>query len=72
MAGRAETARRNGKKGGRPKGRKNDATLTKEAARARVCQRVYADIDELLDAQLANAKGISHFFLRDDKTKQVP
>lgn len=29
-----------------------------------------ADLDPMLSAQIASAKGISHFFLRDPKTKQ--
>lgn len=47
---------------GRPKGQQ---TLDKEALRERVRQRVAKELDPLLDAQLANAKGLSHFFLRD-------
>jgi hypothetical protein len=65
MAGRARASRENGKRGGRPKGLKNTATLTKEAARERVRQRVLAELDPLLDAQISQATGISHFFLRN-------
>jgi hypothetical protein len=67
MAGRAETNRINGRKGGRPK---KKVTLDKEAARALVRERVIADLGPVIDAQLANAKGLAHFFLRDPKTKQ--
>ena len=65
MGGQA--SRENGKKGGRPKHR---ATLDKEAAREVVRQRVWQELTPLLDAQLANAKGLAHFFLRDEKTGQ--
>jgi hypothetical protein len=61
----AQTSRLNGRKGGRPKGRKSTATLSKEAARDYVRQRVVAELEPLLDAQIAHAKGISHFFLRN-------
>ena len=55
---------------GLPKGFKFQKTLEKEAVRARVRERVSQELEPLLDAQLAHAKGISHFFLRDPKTKQ--
>ena len=64
MAGRA--SRENGKKGGRPKGSKSQSTLDKEALRAHVAQKVAAEMDGLLDAQILNAKGISQFVYRDD------
>jgi hypothetical protein len=38
----ARASRENGKKGGRPKGRKNAVTLDKEAAREYLRQRVIA------------------------------
>src|SRR5215510_4685823 len=55
---------------GKPRGYKHPSTLDKEAAREHVRQRVMAELDPLLDAQLANAKGLAHFFLRDPTTKQ--
>lgn len=67
---RGDHSRENGKKGGRPKGAKNKSTLDKEAARERLRERVLAQFAPLIDAQIANAKGLSHFFLRDEKTKQ--
>jgi hypothetical protein len=67
MAGRAQASRENGKKGGRPKGRKSARTLAKAAARERVCQRVYAELDALVQAQIAQALGVSHFFLRNTR-----
>jgi len=69
MAGGAHS-RENGKKGGRPKGSKTKTTLDKEAAREYVRQRVTTELGPLIDAQLQNAKGLAHFFLRDEKTRQ--
>ena len=55
-----------GKRGvGRPKGK---ASLDKEAARELVRQRVYRDLTPLLDAQIANAKGINFLIIRDKRT----
>lgn len=64
MAGRADIARENGKKGGRPKGRKSSSTLTKEAAREALRQIVLAEMRELAEAQIANAKGIKFLVVR--------
>lgn len=63
MAG--DASRRNGKKGGRPK---HQATLTKEAAREFVRQRVIAELGPLVDAQIENAKGLKYLVSRDKKT----
>ena len=68
MAGRAETARENGKKGGRPKGSKSQNTLAKEAAREHVRQRITAELDPIIDAALQRAKGLSYLVTRDAKT----
>lgn len=51
--------------GGKPKGFKAPATISKELAREVLRNRVIAELAPLIDAQVANAKGISHFFLRD-------
>ena len=53
---------------GRPKGSKSEATLTKELAREHVRQRVIAELDSLIDAQIAQAKGLSYLVVRDKKT----
>ncbi len=53
---------------GSKKGRKWPATLAKEAVRERFRQKIYAEIDELLNAQLANAKGIHYLVVRDKTT----
>jgi hypothetical protein len=50
---------------GKKKGHKSQKTLDKEAAREHVRQRVTADLDPLLDAQLAHAKGLSYLVVRD-------
>ena len=63
-----QSARENGKKGGRPKGSKSTATLTKEAIRAHVQSRVAAQLDPLIDAQLANAQGVKYLVTRDKHT----
>ncbi len=66
MAG--DASRRNGATGGRPKGRKSDETLSKEAYRDILRQRVLRDMEPMVAAQIAHAQGISHFMLRDPKT----
>lgn len=53
---------------GRPKGSKNPATLTKEAARDALRQIVLRDMRDLVGAQLANAKGIRYLVVRDRAT----
>lgn len=50
---------------GRPKG---PQTLEKEAAREIVRQRVFAQLDALVDAQIANSKGLSYLVARNAKT----
>jgi hypothetical protein len=68
MAGRRETARENGKKGGRPKGSKDPHTLTKELQREALRAHVAPHIPSMTDAQIEAAKGIKHLMLRDPKT----
>ena len=55
---------------GLPKGYKFPKTIEREERRSHLRQRVLRELDPLLDAQIAHAKGIDHFFLRDEKTKQ--
>lgn len=50
---------------GKPKGVRWQSTLDKIAAREFVRQRVTAQLSALVDAQIANAQGISHLFLKD-------
>lgn len=53
-------ARENGKKGGRPPGRKNDKTLLLEAEHEAFQQLVLQNLRPLFDAQLNLAKGLSY------------
>jgi DNA-directed RNA polymerase subunit K/omega len=68
MAGRADIARENGKKGGRPKGSKSKGTLEKERVRELVRQAITAKIVPLIDAQVANALGLKYLVVRDKRT----
>lgn len=58
------------KSGGMQKGWKAPETLAKEAAREIARQRITARMLPILDAQIDNAIGISHFMLRDKTTGQ--
>jgi hypothetical protein len=60
MAG--DASRKNGEKGGRPPGRKNDKTLLLEAEHEAFQQLVLQNLRPLFDAQLSLAKGISHVY----------
>lgn len=57
-------------KGGMPEGHVTEKTRSKEEAREALRVIVMREMDDLVAAQIANAKGLSHFFLRDPKTKQ--
>ena len=59
-----ESARVNGRKGGRPKGRKSHHTLEKEAAREFVRQRITQALEPLLDAQIQHALGLKYLVTR--------
>jgi hypothetical protein len=60
MAGNA--SRKNGEKGGRLPGRKNDATLEPEAEREAFQQLVLQNLRPLFASQLALAKGLSYVY----------
>jgi hypothetical protein len=62
MSLRAEKARENGKLGGRPKGKKNQATLEREAVLKAMQQRIMQAGDILLDRLFHNALGHSYLF----------
>jgi uncharacterized surface protein with fasciclin (FAS1) repeats len=64
-----DSARRNGLKGGRPKGAKSRGTLTKEMAREYLRELVIAELEPLVQAQLAHARGIGHLYVRDKTGK---
>ena len=54
---------------GKPKGYKHRGTLDKIAAREYLRSRVIEHMDALIAAQLDNAKGLSHFYLRGEGGK---
>lgn len=57
MAAPAHIARENGKKGGRPKGKKNAKTLEKDRVMDALRQRTLKAADKLLNIQLIAATG---------------
>jgi hypothetical protein len=54
-----------------PKGHKTPKTLEKEAAREAMCQRVYADLEELVEAQIASALGLKILVVRHKRPGRV-
>ena len=68
--GTLATARENGKKGGRPKGKKNEATLKKEAVLAAYRDRAMRHADLLLSGQLTVALGQT-FLYKIEKEKII-
>lgn len=56
------------KTGGKPKGYKAPATLSKEQAREALRTIVLREMDELVGAQVANAKGLQYLVARNVKT----
>lgn len=69
MAGQASIE--NGKLGGRPSGRKNNATVEKEAMLERIQQRAYQSADILVDAQLSLERGKSYLFKADTARRKA-
>jgi hypothetical protein len=53
---------------GRPKGRKDNKTLDKEAMREELRRRVAAAFGPLIDAQISNAQGIKYLVTREKGT----
>ncbi len=53
---------------GRPKGSKDLHTQTKEAARELVRQMVWAELEPLVAAQIAQAKGVNYLVVREAST----
>lgn len=68
MAGKASVE--NGKKGGRPKGRKSDATLEKEAILREYRQKILQSADILFGSQLHLARGMTYLY-KIEKELQV-
>lgn len=66
-----KTSSENGKKGGRPPGRKNDETLKREAILKAMQQRIMAAADILLDSQFSLALGLSFLFKIEKYWKKV-
>lgn len=62
MAGKVSAE--NGKHGGRPPGRKNDATITKEQARDAMAAVIRQHAADMLESQIANAKGLKYLVVR--------
>jgi hypothetical protein len=56
---------------GKKKGTKNRATISKEQAREALRQIVLEQMRELVDSQLANAKGIKYLVVREKSGKFV-
>lgn len=65
-----DQSRENGKLGGRPPGRKNEATLEKEAVDLAIRQRILQKADQILNAQMSIAQG-QQFLYKIEKTKIV-
>ena len=70
MDRRSETSKLNALKGGRPKGRKDNKTLEKDAVKAAINKRVYEMSGVLINAQATLARGQT-FLYRVDKIKHV-
>lgn len=69
-----QSARENGKKGGRPKGTKGtpfkwQSTISKEQAREGVRQAVMKHMDRMIRSQVAHSIGIGHLYTRDKTGK---
>jgi hypothetical protein len=60
MAGQASIE--NGKKGGRPKGSLNQATIEKREAEKQFIDRVVKSVDKLFNAQMSLAEGCSYLY----------
>jgi hypothetical protein len=55
---------------GRPLGSQDESTIRKRAIRERILAKFEQHIEELAQAQVDNAMGLKHFYLRDPKTQQ--
>jgi hypothetical protein len=53
---------------GRPKGTLNASTINKEQAREALARVVMAHMEDLVGAQIANAKGLKYLIVRNAKT----
>lgn len=57
--------------GGKPKGHKSAARLSKEALHARIQALVSAEVDAMTLAQIAQAKGLSYLVVRQKDTGKI-
>lgn len=64
-----DTSRRNGRKGGRPKGRKSPATIEREATLKAYRERVCRNAQRLLDAEMTVALGCAMLFRKPKNGK---
>ena len=62
-----QTSKDNGKKGGRPKGSLNQATLEKKEIEKQFGQRVLNAVDRLFNAQMSIAEGTSYLYRIDEE-----
>ena len=53
---------------GRPRGSQNTETIEKQVLRERLRAKVAAELDPLIEAQIANARGLKYLVARDRKT----
>jgi hypothetical protein len=70
MAGKASVE--NGRKGGRPPGRRNRKTLERDAQLERLRQRVFASQDPIISGLITNAVGVSYLFKIEKKKIKGP
>ena len=70
MSAPAHIARENGRKGGRPRGKKSKTTLEREAVLRAFRERAMRSADLLFDAQLTLAKGQT-FLYKIEKELQI-
>ncbi len=59
-----ESARRNGRKGGRPVGSVSQKTIDKELYREQLRQMVVKHLEPMITAQVEHAQGVSYMVLR--------
>lgn len=62
---KAEANRINGRKGGRPKGRKNDKTIEREAAKKAYDQMVLQKLEPVFQSQLVSALGVYFVYRKE-------
>lgn len=60
-----DTSRDNGRRGGRPAGSLNVATIDKALLREELRRYVQPHIQDMVDAQINHAKGVSYMILRN-------